>query len=217
MSTGRITTRAAALRPPRSAMAESSAPMSAPPRTRRTETLLICPPGAASRCAALCAAPGASLDRQRQNVGGVSRRNGENQVRASALCQPRRCHPVCAVGTRRSFYGTIRGFDFKRCAGHRLIRGEPVEINLEIFAADNRNDLERVGIGLAAWQRTCRDGRLFPVVMALVGGSGGDRAHRTAVTARARRARPKWESILVVLQSELPSLAGSTRHASQTQ
>ena len=176
MSTGRITTRAAALRRPRSAMAESSAPMSAPPSTRRTETLLICPPAAASRCAALCAAPGARLNRQRQNVGGVSRRNRENQVRTSALCEPRRCHPVCAVGTRRSFYGTTRGFDFNRCAGYRLIRGEPVEIDLEIFAADNRNDLERVGIGLAAWQRACRDGRLFPVVMALVGGSGGDRA-----------------------------------------
>ena len=72
--------------------------------------------------------------------------------------------------------GTIRGFDFKRCAGHRLIGGEPVEIDLEIFAAGNRNDLERVGSGLAAWQRACRDGLLFPVVMAVVSGSGGDRS-----------------------------------------
>ena len=40
-----------------------------------------------------------SLNRQRQNVGGVSRCNRENQVRTSALCEPRRCHPVCAVGT----------------------------------------------------------------------------------------------------------------------
>ena len=191
MSTGRITTRAAALRPPRSAMAESSAPMSAPPSTRRTETMLICPPG--SRIALCCAlrGPGRSLNRQRQNVGGVSRRDRENQVRTSALCEPRRCHPVCAVGALRSFYGTIRGFDFKRCAGHRLIGGEPVEIDLEIFAADNRNDLERVGIGLAAWQRACRDGLLFPVVMALVGGSGGDRSAESCSHRESTQGTPE--------------------------
>jgi hypothetical protein len=116
------------------------------------------------------------LNRQRQNVDGVSRRDRENQVRAPALCQPRRRHPVCAVGTLRSFDGTIGGFDFKDCTGHRLVGGEPVEINLEIFAAGNRNDLERVGSGLAAWQRACRHGLLFLVVMAFVGGSGGDRS-----------------------------------------
>src|SRR4029079_17085427 len=108
--------------------------------------------------------------------GAISRRNRENQVPAATLCEPRRCHPVCAVGTRGSLYRTIGGFDFKRCAGYRLVRGEPVEINLKIFAADNRNDLERVGIGLAAWQRTCGDRLLLLVVMALVGGSGGDRS-----------------------------------------
>ena len=191
MSSGRITTRAAALRLPRSAMAESSAPMSAPPRTRRTETLLICPPGAASRCAAPCAAAWRSLNRQRQNVGGVSRCNREDQVRTSVLCQPRRGHPVCAVGTRRSFYGTVRGFDFKRCAGHRLVGGEPVEIDLEIFAADDRNDLERVGIGLAARQRACRDGLLFPVVMALVGGSGGDRSAQSCGHRESTQGAPE--------------------------
>ena len=75
-----------------------------------------------------------------------------------------------------AFTRTVGEFDFNRCAGHRLIGGEPVEVNFEIFAADDRNDLERGGIGLAARQRACRDGRLFPVVMALVGGSGGDRS-----------------------------------------
>jgi hypothetical protein len=119
---------------------------------------------------------GRSLNRQRQDIGSVSRRNRENQVRTPALGEPRRCHPVCAVGALRSFDGTIRGFDFKRCAGHRLIGGEPVEIDLEILATDNRNDLERVGSSLAAWQRACRDGLLFPVIMAVVSGSGGDRS-----------------------------------------
>ena len=63
----------------------------------------------------------------------------------------------------------------------------------------------------------------FPSTMVLndfiagyMGAAGVIAALRAAVIARARRARPKWESILAVLQSELPSVAGSTGHASQT-
>ena len=170
------------------------------------------------RIARRCALRGAwrSLNRQRQDVGGVSRRDRENQVRTPALGEPWRCYAVCAVGALRSLDGTIRGFDLKRCAGHRLVGGEPVEINLEIFAADNRNDLERVGSGLAAWQRACRDRLLLLVVMALMGGSGGDRSAESRSHRESTEGTPERESILAVLQSELPSVAGSTRHASQT-
>ena len=50
---------------------------------------------AARRRIAWCCAlrgSGRSLNRQRQDVGGVSRRDRENQVRTPALGEPRRCH-----------------------------------------------------------------------------------------------------------------------------
>ncbi len=105
ISTGRIATRAAALRPTaqhyggeqrpdqRAAQHQKNRNHADMPARRRIAWCGVL------RCAGRC------LNRQRQNVGGVSRCNRENQVRTSALCEPRRCHPVCAVGTRRGSTG----------------------------------------------------------------------------------------------------------------
>ena len=85
---------------------------------------------------------GRSGDRHRQDVRGISRRNGEDKVGMSALGEPRRCQPVGTVGALRGLDGTAGGFDFDGCTGHRFVGGKPVEIDLEIFAADDRDDLE---------------------------------------------------------------------------
>ena len=60
----------------------------------------------------------------------------------SALGEPRRCQPVGTVGALRGLDGTARGFDLDGRTGHRFVGGKPVEIDLEIFAADDRDELE---------------------------------------------------------------------------
>jgi hypothetical protein len=54
------------------------------------------------------------------------------------------------------------------------------------------------------------------VVMAFVGGSGGDRGEQSRGHRVSTQGTPEMGKHKVVLQSELPPVAGSTGHASQT-
>ena len=211
-------TRAAALRPPRSAMAVEQRPDERAAQHEKNRNHADMP--VRSRIALCCALrrPGRGLNRQRQNVGGVSRRDRENQVRASALGEPRRCHagmcrrrppqPLRAhqgirlQSLRRS---PARWWRTGRDKSRDFRRGQSQRSRTRWKSASPRGSAPAETGGCSSWS--------WPSWAE----AGAIAAHRTAVTARARRARPKWESILVVLQSELPSLAGSTRHASQTQ
>ena len=94
----------------------------------------------------------------------------------SRFGEPRRRHAVYAAGALGGLDRAARGFDLDRSTCDRLVGGKAVEIDLEIFAADDSYDFERLEIGLAARQRACRDGRLFAVVMAFMGKCGRDRA-----------------------------------------